>query len=132
LSDTDSERRRRKKKDKHRSRDEKRERKREKKEKKVSSPKNYSHKRTRSLQKKRHGTASGAQWGKYGIISETESVQLQQPGTCALILLTSFYNKTQEFRTWLLEERKINPEAISKDQERKEFAVFVEDYNTGA
>ncbi|KAG2753969.1 hypothetical protein P692DRAFT_20720400 [Suillus brevipes Sb2] len=113
LSDTDSERRRRKKKDKHRSRDEKRERKREKKEKKVSSPKNYSHKRTRSLQKKRHGTASGAQWGKYGIISETD-----------------FYNKTQEFRTWLLEERKINPEAISKDQERKEFAVFVEDYNT--
>lgn len=48
-----------------------------------------------------------------------------------LISLDSFYNKTQEFRTWLLEERKINPEAISKDQERKEFAVFVEDYNTG-
>lgn len=63
--------------------------------------------------KKRHGTASGAQWGKYGIINETD-----------------FYNKTQEFRTWLLEERKINPEAISKDQERKEFAVFIEDYNT--
>lgn len=63
--------------------------------------------------KKKHGTASGAQWGKYGIITETD-----------------FYNKTQEFRTWLLEERKINPEAISKDQERKEFAVFIEDYNT--
>lgn len=44
---------------------------------------------------------------------------------------TSFYNKTQEFRTWLLEERKLNPEGLSKDQERKEFAVFVEDYNTG-
>ncbi|KAH7904880.1 hypothetical protein BJ138DRAFT_976145, partial [Hygrophoropsis aurantiaca] len=42
----------------------------------------------------------------------------------------SFYNKSQEFRTWLLEERKINPESISKDQERKEFAVFVEDFNT--
>ncbi|KAG2153388.1 hypothetical protein DEU56DRAFT_483290 [Suillus clintonianus] len=63
--------------------------------------------------KRKHGTASGAQWGKYGIISETD-----------------FYNKTQEFRTWLLEERKINPESISKDQERKEFAVFIEDYNT--
>ncbi|OAX34459.1 hypothetical protein K503DRAFT_851608 [Rhizopogon vinicolor AM-OR11-026] len=96
-SDSDSERRRRKKKDKHRSREEKRERKKEKKEKK----------------KKRHATASGAQWGKYGVINETD-----------------FYNKTQEFRTWLLEERKINPEAITKDQERKEFAVFVEDYNT--
>ncbi|KIK16329.1 hypothetical protein PISMIDRAFT_30907 [Pisolithus microcarpus 441] len=42
----------------------------------------------------------------------------------------TFYNKTQEFRTWLLEERKLNPEALSKDQERKEFQVFVEDYNT--
>ncbi|OJA20835.1 hypothetical protein AZE42_02497 [Rhizopogon vesiculosus] len=94
---TGASRRRRKKKDKHRSREEKRERKKEKKEKK----------------KKRHATASGAQWGKYGIINETD-----------------FYNKTQEFRTWLLEERKINPEAITKDQERKEFAVFVEDYNT--
>jgi hypothetical protein len=79
----------------------------------VSNPKNCNHQRTRFSQKKRHGTASGAQWGKYGIISETD-----------------FYNKTQEFRTWLLEERKINPEAISKDQERKEFVVFIEDYNT--
>jgi hypothetical protein len=45
----------------------------------VSNPKNCNHQRTRFSQKKRHGTASGAQWGKYGIISETESVQLQQP-----------------------------------------------------
>ena len=29
----------------------------------------------------------------------------------------SFYNKTQEFRTWLLEEHKLNPEALSKYQE---------------
>ncbi|KAG2366661.1 hypothetical protein BDR07DRAFT_1395360 [Suillus spraguei] len=70
-------------------------------------------KEKKEKKKKKHGTASGAQWGKYGIISETD-----------------FYNKTQEFRTWLLEERKINPEAISKDQERKEFTVFIEDYNT--
>lgn len=93
LSDTDSERRRRKKKDKHRSRDEKRERKREKKEKKVSSLMNYNHRRTRFLQKKRHGTASGAQWGKYGIISETESVQLQQPRPCVLICSLAFTTK---------------------------------------
>ncbi|KAI6009889.1 hypothetical protein EDC04DRAFT_2906339 [Pisolithus marmoratus] len=65
--------------------------------------------------KKKHTTgSSSARWGKYGIISEAD-----------------FYNKTQEFRTWLLEERKLNPEALSKDQERKEFQVFVEDYNTG-
>jgi hypothetical protein len=42
------------------------------------------------------------------------------------------FNLSQEFHTWLIEERKINPETISKDQSRKEFARFVEDYNTGA
>ncbi len=43
----------------------------------------------------------------------------------------SLYNKEPEFRAWLVEERKINPETISKDQTKKEFARFVEDYNTG-
>ncbi|KAL4079070.1 hypothetical protein J3A83DRAFT_4356077 [Scleroderma citrinum] len=71
-------------------------------------------KEKKEKKKKKHATgSSSARWGKYGIISETD-----------------IYNKTQEFRTWLLEERKINPEALSKDQERKEFQVFVEDYNT--
>jgi len=42
------------------------------------------------------------------------------------------FTKSQEFHTWLVEERKINPETISKDQSKKEFAKFVEDYNTGA
>lgn len=41
------------------------------------------------------------------------------------------YNKEQEFRAWLVEERKINPETVSKEQTKKEFARFVEDYNTG-
>jgi hypothetical protein len=44
----------------------------------------------------------------------------------------SMFTKSQEFHTWLVEERKINPETISKDQSKKEFAKFVEDYNTGA
>ncbi len=43
----------------------------------------------------------------------------------------SLYNKESEFRAWLVEERMINPETITKDQTRKEFARFVEDYNTG-
>ncbi|KAH8103425.1 hypothetical protein BXZ70DRAFT_889302 [Cristinia sonorae] len=43
---------------------------------------------------------------------------------------SSIYNKEQEFRAWLVEERKINPETISRDQNKKEFARFVEDYNT--
>lgn len=40
------------------------------------------------------------------------------------------FSKGQEFHTWLLEERKINPETLSKEQSKKEFARFVEDFNT--
>jgi len=53
------------------------------------------------------------QWGKYGTINETD-----------------LYTKEQEFRAWLVEERKINPETLSKDNTKKEFARFAEDYNT--
>ncbi|KAG5644514.1 hypothetical protein DXG03_008256 [Asterophora parasitica] len=35
-----------------------------------------------------------------------------------------------EFYTWLVEERKINPETISKEQNKKEFLRYVEDFNT--
>lgn len=41
------------------------------------------------------------------------------------------FEKGQEFRSWLVEERKINPEIQSKEGMRKEFAQFMEDYNTG-
>ena len=44
--------------------------------------------------------------------------------------LFSIFSKTAEFHAWLVEERKTNPETISKDLQRKEFARFVEDYNT--
>jgi hypothetical protein len=44
----------------------------------------------------------------------------------------SIFNKEPEFRAWLVEERKMNPERMSKDQSKKEFARFVEDYNTGS
>ncbi|KAA1476960.1 hypothetical protein DENSPDRAFT_785847 [Dentipellis sp. KUC8613] len=40
------------------------------------------------------------------------------------------YNKEQEFRAWLVEERMMNPETMSKDQTKKEFLKFAEDYNT--
>ena len=55
--------------------------------------------------------------------------------TIVTIFLTdsrSLYTKEQEFRAWLVEERMINPETITKDQTKKEFAKFVEDYNTGS
>ena len=51
---------------------------------------------------------------------------------CILILLCSIFTKSAEFHTWLVEERKINPETITKDQSKKEFAKYVEDFNTGA
>lgn len=41
------------------------------------------------------------------------------------------YDKQAEFTAWLIEERKLNPETLSKDLTKKEFARFVEDYNTG-
>lgn len=63
-------------------------------------------------EKKKSGAVSH-QWGKYGLINDS-----------------GLYNKEQEFRAWLVEERKINPETISKEQTKKEFAQFVEDYNT--
>ena len=50
---------------------------------------------------------------------------------CPPAHIRSLYTKEQEFRAWLVEERKINPETISKDQTKKEFARFVEDFNTG-
>ncbi|KAF8661483.1 hypothetical protein AX16_001320 [Volvariella volvacea WC 439] len=71
-------------------------------------------KKEKKKQKKAKSHVShGASWGKYGIISELD-----------------LHNKTEEFNTWLVEERMINPETLSKDQQRKEFARFVEDYNT--
>ncbi|KAF8234398.1 hypothetical protein L208DRAFT_834695 [Tricholoma matsutake] len=45
-------------------------------------------------------------------------------------LLFSIFSKAPEFSAWLVEERKINPETISKEQNKKEFAKYVEDYNT--
>ncbi|KAG6910401.1 hypothetical protein DXG01_010756 [Tephrocybe rancida] len=62
---------------------------------------------------KKHGHGSGPQWGKYGIISEVD-----------------MFTKGPEFYAWLVEERKINPETITKDQNKKEFLHFVEDFNT--
>ncbi|KAF8695602.1 hypothetical protein RHS03_07970, partial [Rhizoctonia solani] len=91
----------RKRHDKEERRKEKKERKREKRERK---------------DRKKHKGKSGAvtgQWGQHGIINESH-----------------MYEKDAEFRTWLVEECKMNPESMSKDATKKQFARFVEDYNT--
>ena len=49
---------------------------------------------------------------------------------CADCLASSNQSDEQEFRAWLVEERRLNPENLSKDKQRKEFLTFVEDYNT--
>ena len=53
------------------------------------------------------------------------------PSITSLTFRRSIFTKEPEFRAWLVEERKLNPERMSKDQNKKEFARFVEDYNTG-
>ncbi|KAG8776773.1 hypothetical protein FRC12_000700 [Ceratobasidium sp. 428] len=92
-----------------RKRRDKEERRREKKAKRKE-------KRDKKEKKKSKAGKSGAvtgQWGQYGIINESD-----------------LYNKDAEFRTWLVEECKLNPETMSKDATKKQFAKFVEDYNT--
>lgn len=45
---------------------------------------------------------------------------------CVLSLspsLTSLFVSLQEFRSWMVEERMINPETLKKDKEKKEWAV---------
>lgn len=54
------------------------------------------------------------EWGKHGIIAETD-----------------IYTKDQEFRAWLVEEKMLNPETLSKAKEKEIFKSFMEEYNTG-
>lgn len=83
-------------------------------------------------QKKRIGAVT-SQYGKYGIINESEFSYSNFSFPCGPsdYAFDSIYDKGEEFRAWLVEERKINPETQSKEGMRKEFAQFVEDYNTG-
>jgi len=86
-----------------------------------------------ALEQKKKTIAVTSQYGKYGIINESEFSILDLRSTCNPFDLgsSSLYNKGQEYRAWLVEERKINPETQSKESTRKEFAQFMEDYNTG-
>ncbi|KAF7295950.1 hypothetical protein MKEN_01409500 [Mycena kentingensis (nom. inval.)] len=102
-SSIDSDRRKRRKRKEKRSKSEERER-RERKERKRAK---------KEMKRDKKKAKNATQWGKYGIITEAD-----------------MFTKTEEFQTWLVEERKVNPETISKDQNRKEFARFMEDYNT--
>jgi len=105
--DSDADRKKKKRKhregkDKEKEKDEDRkERKRKKKEKKEKKDK----------KKKKLGAVT--EWGKYGVIAETD-----------------LYAKGQEFRSWLVEERMLNPETLSGPKEKEEFRNFMELFNT--
>lgn len=87
--------------------------KKKKKRRKDSKERRERKERRKEKKERKKKKAEVPQWGKYGIISEID-----------------IFSKGPEFHTWLVEERKINPETISKDQSKKEFVRFVEDFNT--
>ncbi|THH09075.1 hypothetical protein EW145_g2269 [Phellinidium pouzarii] len=91
LESSSSEKHRKKRKDKHRR---KRSRSKDGKDKKKDK---------KEKKKKKKGAVTEFEWGKYGIINES-----------------NLYDKEAEFRTWLVEERKINPEILSKEQNKKD------------
>ncbi|KAJ9113778.1 hypothetical protein QFC20_001804 [Naganishia adeliensis] len=96
--------------------DEDRDRRRRKREKRRKEEKRAKKDRKREKKEKKRlkkTSAVTSQWGTYGIIDTSDQ-----------------HNKEPEFRAWLVEERHVNPETLAKDKERKEFARFVEDYNT--
>ncbi|KAG8850462.1 hypothetical protein FRB96_009707 [Tulasnella sp. 330] len=84
-----------------RERDKDRERRKERKERKREKK-----------EKKRQGAVT-SQWGKHGLITETD-----------------IYTKEQEFHLWLLEEQHQNIETLSKPAQKKFFQTFMEDFNT--
>ncbi|KAL8293643.1 hypothetical protein RQP46_000344 [Phenoliferia psychrophenolica] len=110
-SEDSRERRHRKKKSSSRSKDkldskgrtkeERRERREEKKAKKE-----------KKLRKKK-GLAV-VEWGKHGLIGEQD-----------------IYTKDQEFRAWLVSEKMLNPETLSKAKSKEVFKTFMEEFNTG-
>ena len=58
-------------------------------------------------------TASGASWGKYGIIRDGD-----------------MYEKQEEFLAWLGEVKGVAQEACGQRELKEHFSSFVEDYNT--
>ncbi|ORY80289.1 hypothetical protein BCR35DRAFT_304488 [Leucosporidium creatinivorum] len=54
------------------------------------------------------------EWGKWGILTEAD-----------------IYTKDTEYRAWLVGERMINPETLSKAKEKDIFKEYMEAFNTG-
>lgn len=67
------------------------------------------------------------EWGKWGIISEPgPSLPSASPGVrvdADPFRAADIYTKDTEFRAWLIGERMINPETLSKAKEKDIFKV---------
>jgi hypothetical protein len=68
------------------------------------------------------------EWGKHGIIQENGESSLScQPRhgltSFACFYCSDIYTKDQEFRAWLVGERMMNPETLSKAKEKEIFKV---------
>ena len=124
-SDDSEERRRREKKERKRKREKKEKKERKRKEKKHKDKKHKD--KDKKSDKKRHkrekekdalketlrATASGAYWGKYGIIKEGD-----------------MFEKQEEFLAWLAEHKGVQQEACGQREMKEHFSTFCEDYNT--
>ncbi|BGO94780.1 hypothetical protein NBRC10512v2_000291 [Rhodotorula toruloides] len=106
-TDDSRDRRHRRKRHGSRDRDDKDERRRRREEKKARRAKREEKKRTKA------GLAT-VEWGKHGILTEAD-----------------IYTKSDEFHAWLIGEKMLNPETLSKAKEKEIFKQFMEDYNTG-
>jgi hypothetical protein len=91
--------------------------KREKKSKRSKKEKHKSKKESRDKKERKAapalGAISAAQYGKYGIVKETD-----------------MWEKQPEFNAWVTETQQRNPETLQKWEERDMFKDFVECHNT--
>ena len=113
-SEDSDERRRREKKERKRKREKKEKKERKRKEKKEKhKEKRDKKKRKKSDKDSMRATASGATWGKYGIIRDGD-----------------MHEKQEEFLAWLSEVKGVPQEACGQRELKEYFSSFCEDYNT--
>ncbi|RCH87252.1 hypothetical protein CU097_005254 [Rhizopus azygosporus] len=71
------------------------------------------HKKSKKSKKKSKSLSIGDQWGKYGIIYESD-----------------IFTKEPEFQAWLIEVKDADVETLSQSKRKEMFIEFMEDYNT--
>lgn len=93
---------------------ERRRRRRRKEEKRERKERRERHKEKKARKERKKAMLRGeGEYGQFGIIQESD-----------------LYRKDSEFRTWLLEERKLNVETVGKSKEKELFRSFMEAFNT--